>query len=344
MMQSVKIGNRLIGENHPMMIIAELASSHEGRYTDMLKLIDFAIKTGADALKFQVLNQESHITKAHEIYDLVGQLEFSSDQWVSIMSYARQNTDMIIMTDVYDLASLEIVKRMNPDMVKIHSADLNNKQLVRGVAKLNKPSMIGIGASSLEEIRKAIHWFKEENEYDFLSLMHGYQGFPTKLEDMNISQLGPLKELFGLPMGFLDHAEGDTEESLYLAIAARAIGAFAVEKHIVLNRDTKGIDYQSALSMPFFKRFVNQIRNVESALGNRTPQPFSPGEKRYRDFMKKDIVAKEKIKKGEILTIENLTLKRSKGALSQGYYEVLLGKVARIEINKDENITLSKIK
>tara|TARA_B110000483_G_scaffold237717_1_gene313018 strand:- start:17467 stop:18498 length:1032 start_codon:yes stop_codon:yes gene_type:complete len=338
-----EIGSRKIGIGQPMMIIAEIASAHEGRLDDMFKLIDFANETGADAVKFQVLNLESHMTKKHEIFDLVGTLEFSCDEWLSIMKYAREKTDMIIMTDVYDLVSVQTVKEMNPDLVKIHSADLNNKGLVEAVALLNKPTMIGFGASTVEEIRKSIQFFRQKNKTSFLSLMHGYQGFPTKIEDMNISQLKSYADLFSLPMGFLDHTEGDTEESLYLAIAARAIGAFAVEKHIVLNRADKGIDYQSALSMDYFKRFIKQIRKTELALGNNKPTPISEGEQRYRDFMKKSIVAKTLIRKGEVLSFENLALKRTSGALPQEMYDMLIGKEAKFDIEKNENITLNNV-
>jgi N,N'-diacetyllegionaminate synthase len=329
--------------NTPMKIIVEIASAHEGSYNNMLKLIDLSIKTGADALKFQILNQESHITSSHKIYDLVGQLEFSSDQWLNIMSYTRSKTDMIIMTDVYDIASISTVKLMDPDMVKIHSADLNNKQLVKMVARLSKDTMIGIGASSLEEIRKAIQWFKEENAENRLTLMHGFQGFPTKLEDMNMSQIKTYKELFGLQVGFLDHTEGETEESIYLALAAKAFGAFAVEKHIVIDRQAKGLDYESALSVASFKKFIHQIRQLEIAIGNRIPQPLSVGEQKYREFMKKKIIARNNILQGEVLNDSNLTFKRSEGGLSQEYYELINGKHALEDIRKNENITLSII-
>jgi N,N'-diacetyllegionaminate synthase len=342
-MQSFKIGNKEIGVNSPMLIIAEIASAHEGRFKDMLKLVDFAIETGADAIKFQVMNQASHITPSHSIYDLVGQLEFNEEQWINIVSYTRSNSNLVIMTDVYDIVSIEIVKKMNPDIVKIHSADLNNKQLVREVAWLKKPSMIGVGASSLEEIRKAIHWFKDENDSSFLSIMDGYQGFPTKIVDMNINQISLLQDLFGIPVGFLDHTEGDSEESIFLSIAARSLGAFAVEKHIVLDRGMKGIDYQSALSMPFFKKFISQIRTLESALGEKTPKSFSPGEQRYRDFMKKDIVACEFIRKGDKFTHNNITLKRSNGGLSQKYFDLILDRMAKVNITKNEIITFKKI-
>ncbi|HIA11461.1 MAG TPA: hypothetical protein EYN69_05230, partial [Flavobacteriales bacterium] len=209
----IEIKGKYIGQNCPVLIIAEVASAHEGNFDDLLKLIDLAAKTGADAVKFQVLNAESHMTPKHQIWDLVQQLEFSKDEWIEAAEYTRANSSMLLLVDVYDIQSITTVTAMKSDMIKIHSADLNNFELIEAAAKLKIPAMIGVGASSLDEIEQCIKVYRDSNPEGFLSLMHGYQGFPTELEDMNIRQLTLLREHFGLPVGFLDHAEGDTDAS-----------------------------------------------------------------------------------------------------------------------------------
>ena len=337
-MVNITIRDKKIGKDAPMMIIAEIASAHEGRFNDLIKLIDFAKETGADAVKFQVLNAESHMTPEHEIWDIVKQLEFSRKQWIKAAEYTRKATNMVLLTDIYDLASVETVKAMNPDMIKIHTADLNNFELVKEAAKINLPTLIGVGASTLDEISKCLHVFRKFNSKVFLALMHGYQGFPTKLDDMNMRQLEMLRQLFQIPVGFLDHSEGDTEESVFIPLVARAIGVFAIEKHIVLDRSLKGIDYESALSMDTFKKLIRKIRLIEKALGSYQPMPLSPGEIRYRSFMKKDIVAKFEIQPSEIITKEKICFKRSAGALPQEELQRVIGKKAKTKIDKNQNI------
>jgi N,N'-diacetyllegionaminate synthase len=338
-MKKIEIDNKSIGENSPVLIIAEIASSHEGNFSDLIKLIDFASKTGADAVKFQVLNAEAHMTSQHQIWGLVKQLEFSKEQWIEAALYTRKNTKMLMLTDVYDIRSIETVFHMKPDMIKIHSADLNNFELVAAVAKLGIPTMIGVGASTLDEITNSIKVFKNINTDGFLSLMHGYQGFPTSLEDMNIRQLCMIRDIYNLPVGFLDHTEGDTDASLYIPLVAASLGAFAIEKHICLDRALKGIDHESSLSLRYFKKLVNQVRNVEIALGSQNPTELSEGEIRYRKFMKKGLVAAVNIKEGEVLSEKNIAMKRSEGALQQDELRFILGKKVKINLVKDDNIS-----
>lgn len=337
-MKNIKIKNKLIGDNAPVVIIAEVASAHGGNFDELIKLIDFAKATGADAIKFQVLTAESHMTPMHEIWELVKQLEFSKEQWQEAADYTRRTTELIVITDIYDIESIDKVRLIDPDFIKIHSADLNNFFLVKEAAKLNKPTLIGVGASTIEEIAKCLNVFHSINSSCFVSLMHGYQGFPTELSDMNMNQIKMLRNLFQIPVGFLDHTEGDTEESIYLSLVARALNAFAIEKHIVLDRTLKGIDYEAAVSMEYFKKLVQQIRIVETALGSYQPLPLSKGEKRYRDFMKKNIVASVDIKEGDIIEMHKIYFKRSKGALPQESLENILGKKAKRNIHKNQNI------
>ena len=339
MENSVIVRGIRVGENAPALIIAEVASSHEGDFEDLIKLIEFASKTGAGAVKFQVLTADSHMTSTHQIWDLVQKLEFSSQEWREAIDYTRANTDLLVITDVYDIGSVEKVKNLHPDMVKIHSADLGNLPLIQAVADLNVPTLFGVGASTIEEIVTALRMYRSRASKTFMALMHGYQGFPTDISDMNMLQMRMLRDRFGIPVGFLDHTEGDTDESIYLSLVARGLGAFAIEKHIVLDRQLKGIDHEAAISMDVFRKLVSQLRVVEQALGSFDPVPFSDGENKYRQFMKKNIVAAIDIRKGEIVNLDSLAFKRTGASRSTGNLKAILGKEARTDIKKNQTIT-----
>jgi sialic acid synthase SpsE len=336
--KTITIRNRTIGDNAPMMIIAEIACAHEGRFDDLLKLIDMSAETGADAVKFQVFDPQTHITKHHKNYPIARKLAFSPSQWLKAAQYAREKKSLLLLTDVYDEGSIDIVRSLDPDMVKIHSADLNNAPLLKKVAAFNKPTLIGIGASTVEEIKASLAVFRKNYQGEFIGLMHGYQAFPTKLDELNILQLPTFRNVFDLPVGFLDHTEGDTDESLYISLVARGVGAFSVERHIVLDRAHKGIDYESALSLAYFKKFVHWVRQTERALGNAEPQPLTEDEKKYREYMKKSIVAARDIKEGEVLDANMVAFKRSSPGLSGDQLERILGRTFKRSVNKDDNI------
>jgi len=337
-MNKITLRNKTIGEGQPILTIAEIASAHEGSYKNLIKLIDMAYKTGADAVKFQVFNSNSLMTEKHSIWDLVQKLEFSKEQWIDVAKYTRKYS-ILMLTDVCDIKSIDTIIAMEPDMVKIHSADLNNFELVENVAKLHIPTMIGIGASTLNEITNSINVFKNINNSGFLSLMHGYQGFPTNLEDMNIRQLIMLKDVYKLPVGFLDHTEGDTESSIFIPLVATSIGAFAIEKHICLDRKSKGIDYESSLSLKYFQKLISQIHDVEKALGSQSPTELSEGEIKYRKFMKKGLVTATSMRKGDIFTMDKINMKRTDEALPQDKLKDILGRKAKINLNTNDNIS-----
>lgn len=337
--KTATIRHKTVGEGMPYMVIAEIACAHEGNYGNLLKLIDLACETGADAVKFQVFNMGSHMTPHHRIFELAKKLEFTAAQWKEAVAYARSKTDAIICADVYDMGSVQTVAALNVDMVKIHSADLNNFPLIKEVARFKKPTMLGTGASTFVEIAAGLEAFRAENADSFVGLMHGYQAFPTKLEELNILQIPTIKERFDVPVGFLDHIEGDTDESLYVSLLARAVGAFAVERHIVLDRSLKGVDHESALSLPYFKKFVDWVRKSEAALGNPVPGPLTPEEIKYRELMKKMMVAARDISIGEKLNAEMIAFKRSKQpGLSGQELSSVLGKTTKVKISKDDNI------
>ena len=342
-MKSLTIGKREIGDGLPMLLIAEVASAHEGSFDNLLVLIDIASRAGAESIKFQVFNTASHMTPSHEIFELAKKLELSSAEWMKAIKYTRDNTDMIVLADIYDEASVSVVDAMDVDIVKIHSADLGNYPLIRNVAKLGKPTLFGIGASEHDEIQLALDEFLAVDPHQFIGLLYGYQGFPTNIEEMHIRRLATLRDRYQLPVGYLDHVEGGTSESLYIPLLAQALGAFAIEKHLTIDREDKGTDYESALTEAPLKELVEMIKLSELALGKSPHLPLSEAEIRYRRFMKKTIVAGQNLEAGDELSEGAITLKRSSpGIGAEEYYDVIGRKVVS-SVKQDESITWGNI-
>ena len=172
--------------------------------------------------------------------------------------------------------------------------------------------------------------------------MHGYQAFPTKIEESNLEFLKTLKEKFGQPVGFMDHVDGSDPLSQILPLVAIGFGASVIEKHITLDRKAKGIDYESALEPPAFKEFVSKVRKMEQAIGKGVCN-FSEDEKQYRKRMKKSIVAREAIPKNVTIKREMVAFKRGREGISPMEVEKIIGKKSKTMIQKDESIQWNHI-
>jgi N,N'-diacetyllegionaminate synthase len=242
---------------------------------------------------------------------------------------------------VFDIPSLELMDRPEVKGYKLHLTNLANPDMLASIAKLAKPVFLATGGAKLEEIRTAIDTLKSNGNGDII-LMHGYQAYPTRLEEVNLRLMSQLKELFHLPVGFLDHVDGGTEMALIVPLAALAFGACVIEKHITLDRSLKGRDYFSSLDPPQFQLLMNHIREVEKTFG-RGAFSLSSEELKYRQEVMKNIVAAIPIPRGTEISASMLAFKRSSPGLSPVEAPNLSGKVARIDIAKDEVITWEKV-
>ncbi|MAF99552.1 MAG: hypothetical protein CMH61_02970 [Nanoarchaeota archaeon] len=333
----ITIGNKTIGNNQPTFFIAEVASAHEGNLQVAKQMILVAVEANADAVKFQVVDKDEHMVPHHETYPILQQLVFTEEQWKELRQYAREK-NIPFITDAYDEPSANLIAQLDVDAVKIHSADLTNPELIEKVAQLNKPTFLGVGATTMDEIGKAIQII---NKYhNNIILMHGFQAFPTKLNEIHFNYVKTLKMAFNLPIGILDHTEGETFISKVIPLLTPFVGAQVIEKHFTLNRDLKGIDYESSVNPDTLRDIVQNLRDIEKSLGSPTPPAtFSPAEQKYRDWMKKTIVAKHNIEEGTTISREHLSFKRASKGLRPMDINRILGKQAKLYISQHQNIT-----
>ena len=308
-------------------IAAELASAHEGKLDCMLRLIDAANSAGADTVKFQIYKADELAVKYYKGYKLYKQLEFSENQWKILVTHAR-DMGLDVMADIFDTWGLEIMETNGATGYKLQPGMIWELELLARVAATGKKSYLGVGGISLRDIRKALKTLQENGAHD-VCLVHGFQGYPTRIEDTNMARLGVLSRLFKLPVGFADHLDGESPLSVWLPAMALGYGAAYIEKHLTLDRAQKGLDYYSALNPAEFSVMVENIRNACVAVGSGDVTSIAENE--YVQSTAKKIVARNPIRSNEYITRNNIAFKRSPvtGILPSQANSVLYRKASR---------------
>ncbi|MGI0023071.1 MAG: N-acetylneuraminate synthase family protein, partial [Nitrososphaeraceae archaeon] len=283
-----------------IFIIAEMANSHEGNILEAKKITESAAKAGADAVKFQKFTADELAEPEHENYNLYKKLEMNFNEWKELVIFAKSQ-NLKVFVDVFGVKSAKLISKLNIDGFKIHSADVSNPHVLKFLAKANKPLLISTGGCLLNEIDDALNiLLKIPKE---IILMHGFQGYPTRLEDLNLLRISELKQRSGLPVGLMDHVSGDSKMALITSLLGISLGATVIEKHITLDRSKKGLDYYSALNPIEFKELVSLIRITEKSLGTNNFN-LTANELLYRLVHKKNAISKRFIKKGTKLHTE----------------------------------------
>jgi N,N'-diacetyllegionaminate synthase len=327
----------------PVYIIAEIASAHEGKIKLLRKLYHIATDTGADAVKLQIFQRESLMSKFHHKFNSFGEIEISRNNWIDFLkNTSKSNTDLLV--EVFDRSSLDIAEQSDAvDGYKIPTSSIGDADFIKLIAQTNKPIFLGIGGATIQEIEFALECIQALNNQDCV-LMHGIQSFPTRLEDSQISMIGYLKTKFQHTIGYADHISADDYQfRTVLPAMAVSAGASVIEKHITDDRSRKGRDYFSSLEPSEFKEFVDIMNQMSPILGNNQ-DILSDAQNEYRYLMKQQAVASREIYKGEILKKGDLLFKRTgiKG-ISHNESRYLYGK--KIKKNKafDEPITLDDL-
>ena len=290
-------------------VIAEVANSHQGKVATAIELANQSIESGADAVKFQIYSANELLHPKHKRYVHFDKLSFSSKEWRQIFKKVKKKGAKIFC-DVFGENSLNIAKKNNVDGFKIHSSDLINRNLLEKITKVgNKEVFLSTGGSNLNEISYAVRILKKNKIKPVL--MHGYQNYPTVVEDTNLNRIGYFKKIFNnsCKYGYQDHIAGDDEMNFITPFVSMSYGLDYIEKHVTLNRSKKGIDYYSSIEPQQLQDFVKKIKKVNNIFGNKIIT-FSKSEKKYRKEVKKIWFCKAKIKKGKILNNKHFEMKR----------------------------------
>jgi N,N'-diacetyllegionaminate synthase len=291
------------------MIIAEMANAHEGDPEKAKTIAKAAAEAGASAIKFQVFEAAELAVPAFPYFELYEKLEMPDSVWASLVDLSH-GLGLTVYCDVFGLSSAERMFRLGVDGFMIHAADIPNTELLVWVAASGRSILLSGGGSTWVEIVEAVECLRARGAQS-VSLMHGFQGFPTPLQRAYLQRIPLLREKTGVPIGFASHLAGDDPMAATLPAWAVAAGADLIEVHLTLDRSQKGLDYFSSLEPNQFAEMVRLVRACEQAIGPRS-MTLSQEEVRYRQLHRKYMVSTRELHKGDILTSENTGLRRVK--------------------------------
>ena len=335
----IKIGDKKIGKGYPVFIIGEIGLNHNGSIKTAKKLIDVVKEAGADCVKFQkrdlasiyqkkVLDDPNKSEQGFQyLIPRLKRFEFGMKEYKEIVNYCRKK-GIIFLCTPWDISSVNFLEKLNVLAYKISSPDLTNLPLLDYVISKRKPILISTGMSTLEEIDKSVNFLKKKKA-EFL-LFHCSSTYPAPLEAINLNFINTLKKRYKVPVGYSGHERG-----IGVSIAVVAMGAVAIERHITLDRKMEGPDHRASLEPEEFKALVKGIREAEKALGE-DKKIMTRGEILTREILGKSLVAKRKIKKGEVLKSSIIAVKGPAKGLSPQRISDLIGKKARRNMEKDD--------
>ncbi len=275
MSHAVRIGNRWVGPGHPCFVIAEIGINHNGDLDLARKLVSGAVLAGCHAVKFQkrtveVVYTPEELAKPRENPfgatngDLKRGLEFGIQQYRAIDDYCRM-LNMTWFASCWDEASVDFVELFNPPCFKIASASLTDDNLLRHHRQYKRPIILSTGMSTIEEIDHAV----EVLDTNDLILMHTTSTYPCKPEELNLRMIETLQTRYPYPIGYSGHEVG-----LQTTLAAVALGACMVERHITLDRAMWGSDQAASVETNGFARMVRDIATIEAAMGDGTKRVY----------------------------------------------------------------------
>lgn len=350
MILPVKIKDFVIGPGHPCLIIAEAGVNHNGDLDIAHKLIDSAVKAGADAIKFQSFVTEDFVTNQAQKADyqvkttgknswqftMLKKLEISESQQVELKAHCDEAGILYLCTP-YEHKSADMLKNIGVEAYKIASTDTSNIPFLRHLATSGIPVILSTGMSLLGEVEEAIIALRNNGLNQKIVIMQCTSEYPAPIEDINLKTIKSMEVAFGCPVGFSDHTPG-----IEVSPWAVAAGACVVEKHFTINRNFKGPDHKASIEPHELKELVKTIRNVELALGDGIKR-IMPSEMRNKVRMQKSLVATRTIKAGETIQASDITCKRPGNGLLPNWFDKVVGKKAAKTINNQEILRLESV-
>ncbi len=346
MVKAISVAGRGIGPGHPCFIVAEAGVNHNGELEKAFRLVDTAVRAGADAVKFQTFTAEQLATcdapkagyqveamgSAESQFEMLRRLELSAQAHHELLAYSRQQGIMFISTP-FGEDSADLLNELGVAVFKIASGEITNLPFLAHVARKGKPLIISTGMSTLDEVEAAVRVVRDAGSRA-LVLLHCVSNYPARPSNVNLRAMETMAAVFRVPVGYSDHTTG-----IEVALAAVALGACVLEKHVTLDRNLPGPDHQTSLEPSEFAALVSGIRTVERALGSGRKEP-APSEAETAAVARKSIVAARYIPAGSKLTEEMLAVKRPGTGLSPAMRSQLPGRVVSRDIPAGTLLTL----
>lgn len=338
---SVRIGERTVGHGEPVLVIAEAGVNHDGDVARAHALIDAAVDAGADAVKFQTFNTDALTVDAAPLAEyqaesgasgsqalMLRALELPPESWGELQAHAR-DSGLLFLSTPFDEGSAELLDRIGVLAYKVGSGELTNTPFLRLLATRGRPMLVSTGMATLEEVGAAV----EAAAGAPLVLLHCVSSYPAPVGEANLRAIATMREAFDVPVGWSDHTLGEAA-----TLAAVAVGACVIERHLTLDRTLPGPDHAMSLEPQALADLVRSIRAVEAMLGDGVKRP-QPSEADVARVARRSIVAARDLQAGEILDADALSIKRPAGGLPPERLASLLGARLTRPIARDDQLT-----
>ena len=328
-----KIGDRFVGDEHPVFIVAEMSCNHLQKYDYAVEIIKKAKDAGADAIKLQTYTPDTMtidcnnkyfrldetIWEGKNLYQLYKEA-YTPWEWQPKLKKIAEEEGLIFFSTPFDRTSVDFLEELDVPVHKVASYEITDIPLIDYIASKRKPIIFSIGMATLADIELALSTIRKHENND-IAVLKCVSAYPTPIEETNLKTIENIRETFGVVPGLSDHTN-----TITTAVLSVALGAKIIEKHLTLDRNLGGPDAPFSLEPDEFKTMVNSVREAEKAIG-KTTYELSKKQQRSRLMARSLFVVKD-MKKGDIFTEENVKSIRPGYGLHPKYFSQIIGKRA----------------
>lgn len=344
----MKLGDKEVKDFSVPYIIAEIGANHNGDIDLARKMIDSAKACGCDAVKFQSWTPDSLIAKEEydrnqqyndspkkhfgSLREMVEKYYLRPDQHIELKDYC-DNAGITFFSTPFSIEEADFLEELDVPFYKIASMDINHLTLLKHVAKKNRPIIVSTGMATLAEIENAVKTIELEGNHQII-LLHCVAVYPPAYQDINLNNIPMLRRTFGYPVGFSDHSIG-----ISIPLASVALGSCVIEKHFTLDKDMLGWDHAVSANPEEMQIIVEESRNIVKALGTHR-RVVGQAEEEKKIKFRRSIVVKTDLRKGHILTLDDLSFKRPGTGIQPDEAKYVIGRKLKRDLSADELIYL----
>lgn len=343
-MKEIKTHHYSIGDNSQCYLIAEIGSNHNGNYDQACEMIEKAAEAGVNAVKFQTFKAASHYSKStpkinlykQDVYSLIESLEIDRS-WHKKLAILCKKKKVDFLDSPCDAEAVAIAVSVDMPILKVASFDMVDSRLVDQISKTGRSTMFSVGMANMAEIEQAVNICRKNNN-DQIIILQCTSIYPAPAQLSNLRAMKTIRNAFNVIVGYSDHTLGD-----HIPCAAVALGAKVIEKHYTLSRSLKGPDHAFAIEPNELREMILKIRDVESALGNGMKNGPRKEEMEFYNKARRSIIAADTLQKGRKIKSSDIIVKRPGFGIHPSMLDLVVGRVIKEEIQKDEPITWNKI-
>ncbi|KPA15163.1 pseudaminic acid synthase [Candidatus Magnetomorum sp. HK-1] len=330
----ININNKIIGDNAPIYVVAEIGFNHGGDKKLAVRMIEGAAEAGANAVKFQTFKANKLILKREEHFEVIKNAELSYEDYKDIAAIVKSN-GLDFFSTPFDIESVKKIENIGTSLYKIASMDITNFPLLKYIAKIGKPVILSTGMAVLSEISEAIDIIRDQGLEEIV-LLHCISKYPTPIHEANLTNISYLKNTFSLPVGYSDHVFGNIA-----ALTAGILGACVIEKHFTIDKKLPGPDHEISCDITELRQLIKNLNEARQCIGKiiSTKRPDRINAKSFR----RGIYSNKFIPKGTKLNENMIKLVRPENELSPKYFDIVINREAKRDIYEEEDIRFENI-